>query len=122
MAYISVAMGGALGAVLRYLANQLIPLSKGGFPYATLMVNVLGSILIGVLYVVIVERAGLSGYWRELLIVGFCGGFTTFSTFSLEALQLWQSGHIQTAILYIVLSVVFCIVAALISISLMRLI
>lgn len=122
MAYLSVAVGGALGAMLRYFASQVMPQAKGAFPLTTLLVNVAGSFMIGCLYVLIVERSGVNGYWRELLIVGFCGGLTTFSTFSIEALQLWQSGHIQTAILYIVLSVFFCIVAALISISLMRII
>lgn len=121
MAYLAVAFGGALGAVLRYIIGQLIPQAKSGFPYATMFANLVGCLLLGAFYVLIVERSAMSGYWRELLIVGFCGGLTTFSSFSLEALQLWLAGHTQTALLYIVLSVVFCIVATLISISLLRL-
>ena len=121
MAYLSVALGGAFGAVLRYLITELVPQVKSGFPYATLIANLVGALLLGAFYVLIVERSGATGYWRELLMIGFCGGLTTFSAFSMDALQLWLSGHIQTAILYIVLSVVFCIVATLISISLLRL-
>jgi len=121
MAYLAVGLGGAFGAVLRYLIGQLIPQVKSGFPYATLFANLVGCLLLGAFYVLIVERSVVNGYWRELLIVGFCGGLTTFSSFSLEALQLWLSGHVQTALLYIVLSVVFCIVATLISISMLRL-
>lgn len=122
MGYLVVGIGGALGAVLRYTMSQLLPYTKSGLPLATLLVNVIGSFLIGVLYVLIVERSGDAGLWRELLIVGLCGGFTTFSAFSMETLHLWQSGQIQTALIYIVLSVVFCIVAALVAVSLTRLI
>ena len=121
MAYLFVALGGALGATLRYLIAQVLPQVKSGFPYATLLVNLVGCLLLGAFYVLIVERSDVSAYWRELLIVGFCGGLTTFSAFSLEALQLWLAGQAQTAILYIVLSVVFCIVATLVSITLLRL-
>lgn len=119
-AYLAVAAGGALGAVLRYSVGQWVAPVKSGFPFATFGVNLLGSILIGVLYVVIVERSGVNGYWRELLMVGFCGGLTTFSTFSLDAILLWQQGQAQTAILYVVLSMIFCIVAALVAIMLTR--
>lgn len=123
MGYLAVAIGGAIGASLRYFLGNLASSSdllKGNFPYATFAVNILGSFLIGVLYVLIVERAGLPSYWREILIVGFCGGFTTFSTFSLDAILLWQAGQVFNAILYVVLSVFFCIVAALVAIAAMR--
>ena len=122
IAYLSVALGGAVGATLRYVIGQILPPMKSGFPYATLVINVLGCLLIGALYVLIVERAAQDNYLRELLIVGALGGFTTFSTFSLETLHLWQSGQASMALLYIVLSVVFCIVATLTAVSLVRLI
>ena len=122
IAYLSVALGGATGAVLRFLVSQLLPQAKTGFPYATLLVNIVGCILIGVFYVFFVERYSGTAPWRELLVVGLCGGFTTYSAFSFEVLQLWQSGQVQTALIYIVLSVVFCIVATLVAVSLMRLV
>ena len=120
MAYLAVAVGGAVGATLRYFFSQIIPVAKSGFPYATLAVNVLGALLIGVFYVLIVERLGGANHLRELIIVGVLGGFTTFSTFSLDTLQLWQSGHTMAALMYVVLSLFFCIVATLVALSLTR--
>lgn len=121
MAYLSVAAGGAIGAVMRYFFGQIVPPAKSGFPYTTLMVNIVGAVLIGVCYVLIVERLGENNYWRELIMVGILGGFTTFSTFSLEAVQLWQSGQIMLTTMYVVLSIFFCILATLIAMSLTRL-
>ena len=109
--FAGVALGGALGASLRYLAVQLVETSSG-FPLATLLVNVLGSFLIGVCYVLIMEKAMLSELWRPVLMAGFLGGLTTFSAFSLEAVYLFEEGRWQMAISYVVFSMVFCILAA----------
>lgn len=109
--FLGVALGGALGASLRYLAVQLVE-TPSGFPIATLLVNVLGSFLIGVCYVLIMEKAMLSELWRPVLMAGFLGGLTTFSAFSLEAVYLFEEGRWQMAISYIVFSMVFCILAA----------
>jgi CrcB protein len=90
------------------------------FPYATLAVNVLGSFGMGLLFVVIVERAALPAEMRSLLMVGFLGAFTTFSTFSLDALSLWQNGQLSLALVYVLATVVLCLVAISSSIWLAR--
>jgi CrcB protein len=91
-----VAIGGAIGSVLRYLT-----VAAFGAPWAVVAVNVLGSFVIGVLFVVLATRAALS----PVLLAGVLGGFTTFSAFSLDALKLWQSGQTVQAVLYVGLSV-----------------
>lgn len=87
-----VALGGALGSVLRYLAISWI-----GAPVATLAVNVLGSFAMGVFFVGLSSRTHLS----PLLMAGVLGGFTTFSAFSLDAWKLWQSGQVTGAAVYV---------------------
>jgi CrcB protein len=100
---ILVAAGGAAGSVLRYLVSLGALRAFGpGFPWGTLAVNVAGSVVIGALAVVLTgPRAGLS----PLLVAGFLGGFTTFSTFSLDALRLWQGGQAGLAGAYVAGSV-----------------
>jgi CrcB protein len=120
---IFIALGGAGGAVTRYLMSNLIHASMTSkFPYATLIVNLVGSFLIGIIYVLIVEKAVLHPDWRSVLIVGFLGAFTTFSTFSLETINLLENGQIGAALVYIVFSVLVCIFAAWMGISLTRII
>ena len=107
---LAVAAGGALGALSRYGINGLLyPILGGRFPLGTLAVNVLGSVLMGVLYVLIVERSPLSLEWRNFLMVGFLGSLTTFSAFSLDALALWQNGHPLIAASYTLASVLLCL-------------
>ena len=112
---LAIAAGGAAGSVLRYWTSLGVHHLFGrGFPYGTLAVNMLGSLVIGVLYVLLVERSSLGAEWRAVLITGFLGGFTTFSTFSLEtALLLQQAEHFK-AVLNIALSVAVCLVATLV--------
>lgn len=122
MHWISVALGGALGAVCRYWVSIcLLPVSSYKFPFATLSVNVAGSLLMGVLYVLIVEKGGLPEQARNILMVGFLGAFTTFSTFSLDAISLWQNGGQLAALIYIISTVVLCLVAIIFAIWLTRL-
>jgi CrcB protein len=122
MHWLVVAVGGALGAMARYAVSILIfNVSSDKFPYATLTVNVLGSFIMGILFVIIVERAALPAEMRGLLMVGFLGAFTTFSTFSLDALNLWQNGHLFLALVYVIATVVLCLVAISCSIWLARL-
>lgn len=121
--WLAVALGGALGAVGRFGVNGLIyPLSGDHFPLGTLVVNVLGSVLMGICYVLIIDKALLPMEWRNFLMVGFLGAFTTFSTFSLDAMALWQNGHLFLAFSYILASVILCLAGAALAIFLTRLI
>jgi CrcB protein len=122
MNWIAVAIGGALGAMARYGVSTLVfDASSQRFPYATLSVNVLGSFLIGILFVLIVEKGLLPPEMRSILMVGFLGAFTTFSTFSLDALGLWQNGHLLLALVYALGTVVLCLAAISVAVWLTRL-
>ena len=115
--WIAVAFGGALGAMARYgLSTLLFDAASNKFPYATLTANVLGSLAVGIVYVVIVEKAMLPPEMRSLLMVCFLGAFTTFSTFSLDALGLWQNGHLALALAYVLGTVVLCLAAVTIAV------
>ena len=122
MHWISVALGGAVGAVCRYWVSvSLLPVSGYKFPFATLSVNVIGSLLMGILYVLIVEKGGLPDQTRNILMVGFLGAFTTFSTFSLDAISLWQNGGQLMALIYVFATVALCLIAIICAIWLTRL-
>jgi len=106
MQWLMIAIGGALGSVARYAAvSYLTPMLNYRFPFGTFIVNITGSFLIGVAYVVIVEKAIIPNEWRLFFITGILGGYTTFSSFSLEVLQTWQEGHPFNSILYATSSV-----------------
>ncbi|GAB0151656.1 fluoride efflux transporter CrcB [Marinobacterium sp. BA1] len=107
----AVALGGALGAVARYWVSGWLNNAGHPIPVGTLSVNVLGSFLMGVCFVLIFEKARLSPELRPLVMVGFLGAFTTFSTFSLETVAMISEGHIMSALIYISLSVLLCIAA-----------
>ncbi len=108
-----VAFGGALGAVARYLLASAIQSRVDhqvfGAPASTLLVNVIGSTLLGVLYVLIVEKSSINPQLQPMLMMGFLAAFTTFSTFSLDSVHLLEAGHYALAIGYIIASVVICI-------------
>ncbi len=107
MQWLMIAIGGALGSMARFAAvGYLTPMLNYRFPIGTFIVNILGSLLIGVAYVVLVEKAVLPNEWRLFFITGILGGFTTFSAFSLEMLQMWQEGHVLISIFYATSSVV----------------
>ena len=108
-----IALGGASGALARHLlANWVHGLWEGRLPLGTLLVNVLGSLAIGVIYVVLIEKQLLHSDWRAVLMVGFLGAFTTFSTFSLETIGLLESGHVLHAVGYMFGSAVVCVLCA----------
>lgn len=110
---IFIALGGAAGAVSRYLlANWVHQLWEGHLPLGTLLVNALGSLVIGIVYVVIIERELLHPDWRSVVMIGFLGAFTTFSTFSLETIHLIEAGQLLHAAAYTLLSVVVCVALA----------
>lgn len=109
---IAIASGGAIGAVLRYaIASGTHSLLGRGFPYGTLAVNIIGSLGIGVVYVLFLERLTLGPEWRAAVQVGLFGALTTFSTFSMETLLLLEGGETQKAVLNVVLSVSLCLAA-----------
>lgn len=111
MSFLFVALGGALGAVGRY-AISLIPV-KTEFPVLTLITNIIGAVLIGIITGIVSSKSSVSDntvlFWKT----GVCGGFTTFSTFSLEALTLLEKRSYVYGSIYIVLSVTFCILGVL---------
>jgi CrcB protein len=118
---IAIAAGGALGALLRYWVSNGVHAFLGrDFPYGTLAVNVLGSLAMGLLYVLLLERSAAGPEWRALLLVGVLGAFTTFSTFSIETLTLLEDGALLRASLNIALSVVVCIAAAWLGVNVAR--
>ncbi len=100
----TVALGGAIGASGRYLVNVTATRVIGhGYPAGTLIVNVLGSFLMGVLFVVLAKKGG--NVWAPFLMTGVLGGFTTFSAFSLDTLALFERGQVASAAGYVALSV-----------------
>jgi CrcB protein len=118
---LAIAGGGAAGALLRYwVSTGVYALIGRGFPYGTLVVNVLGSLLMGFLYIWLLERIPGGVAMRAFLLIGLLGAFTTFSTFSIETLNLMEAGQFAKALLNTVLSVVLCIAAAALGVMLAR--
>jgi len=106
-------MGGALGAVLRYsISSGIYNWFGRSFPYGTLVVNVLGSLAIGLLSVLLVHKFNVSQEIKLGLVVGVLGALTTFSTFSWDTLHLLEQGFVQRAFLNVLLNVIVCIAAA----------
>ncbi|HAD30602.1 MAG TPA: fluoride efflux transporter CrcB [Methylophaga sp.] len=117
----AIAVGGAVGAIMRFaMSNGVYKLFGRDFPYGTLAVNVLGSLLIGVLFILLIEKLAVAAEWRAGLLVGLLGAFTTFSTFSLETFTLMENGAFLKAGLNVFLSVVLCLAATWLGISLGR--
>lgn len=107
---IYIAGGGAAGALLRYgVSNGVHAVFGRGFPYGTLTANIVGSVLMGLGYVLLMERMDVEPHWRAAIMIGLLGAFTTFSTFSLETLNLIENGQQLKAALNILLSVALCI-------------
>jgi len=106
-------MGGALGAVLRYsISSGIYNWFGRSFPYGTLVVNVLGSLAIGILSILLVQKFNVSQEVKLGLVVGVLGALTTFSTFSWDTLHLLEQGFVQRAFLNVLLNVFVCIAAA----------
>ncbi len=105
LTYAAIAIFGVLGCWARYAMTQLVQAIYGNdFPYATLSINVLGSFLMGFLFIETLERLTFNPFIRTGILTGFLGGFTTFSTFEMEALLLTERGAPSSALLYMALS------------------
>lgn len=110
--YLLVAVGGGTGALIRYIAASAIMARFGGaFPRGTFVINVTGSFLIGFLMTLLTERLKLDPSWRLLLVVGFLGGYTTFSSFEWESYTTIRAGGLRTGMLNIVSSVMLGYIA-----------
>ena len=111
--YLAISVGGAFGCVARFYLEGLIPeIFGGGFPYATLTINVLGAFFMGFLFIETLERVAITPAVRTGVLTGVLGGFTTFSTFSMEVVLLVQQGEAARAALYVALSLAMGLGAA----------
>lgn len=116
-----IALGGALGAVGRYLAVAAVTATVGArFPWGTLLVNAAGSLLLGCAFVLIMEKWGGAPAWRSLVMVGFLGAFTTFSTYALEGFFLLTESRWTEALIYLLGSVILCLLGVAAGISATR--
>lgn len=119
--YLAIAVGGTLGCWARYWLTGFVQHAVGrGFPYATLLINVLGAFLMGFLFVETLERISLAPALRTGLLTGVLGGFTTFSTFAMETLLLVEEGAVIKAVLYVTLSLVLGLAGAFAGVYLAR--
>ena len=108
----AVFIGGGIGAMMRYLSSVVVQhFVKVNLPLVTFIVNILGCFVLGYLYVSFVEKVSCSNATKLALTVGFCGGLTTFSTFSLEIFKMIQNNQFMLALLYILLSVMLGVLA-----------
>ncbi len=111
--YLAIAVGGAVGACLRHAVTELVANLLGkAFPFGTLLINILGSLVLGLLYAVCSSGALAVFPWRALIGVGLLGAFTTFSTFSLDTVLLLQQGEWFKAVANVVLNVLLCLTFA----------
>lgn len=106
-----IGIGGGFGSIFRYLVSTgVYKLFGSQFPYGTFCVNAVGSFIIGFIFILLLDNvSGMADQLRALLIIGFLGGFTTFSSFSMETLNLIENGDVYRALLNIVLSVSVCL-------------
>jgi fluoride exporter len=117
----AVGTGGMLGALARYGIGRAWPMAPGGFPWSTLVINVTGSLLLGVVVALVIERWPPTRYVRPFAGVGMCGGYTTWSTFMTETALLVRAQRAGIAVAYVVVSVVVGLAATYAGIGLARL-
>jgi fluoride exporter len=108
--FLLVGLGGALGSALRYAAYLLLPVKT--FPWPTLVVNIIGSFVMGIVISLSIKNQDFLNNWKLFLATGICGGFTTFSAFSAENVALLQNGKYTIALTYILLSIVLGLTSA----------
>jgi len=117
--FLLVGLGGMIGSILRYAFALLI--KPGSFPYATLSVNIIGCLVIGIVMGLVLKNEALHQHWKLFFATGICGGFTTFSAFSLECFQLMEQERYLAMASYIVVSIVLGLAATFAGIQLTRL-
>lgn len=117
MNFIYVFLGGGLGAMTRYSISKILPTVEGGFPNATFIANVVSCIVLGLLMGTLMQKE-LSTKTQLILMTGFCGGFSTFSTFSAETFKLLEQGQFALALGYILSSIAICLVCIFIGMKL----
>jgi CrcB protein len=121
MNYVLVFIGGGLGSTLRYIINIVSPRLLGtAFPYHTFIINITGSIIMGLIAGYLAFKGDASQAWRLFLMTGVLGGYTTFSAFSLDAVLLYERGAIGLALFYVLGSVVFSIAGLFAGLALVR--
>ena len=121
MNYVLVFVGGGLGSVLRHIVNVLCARGIGlGFPYGTFVVNITGSLVMGLIAGYLAFKGEASQPWRLFLMTGILGGYTTFSAFSLDAALLYERGELGLAAFYVLGSVLFSILGLFAGLALVR--
>lgn len=121
MAYLIVFLGGGLGAALRHGINIASARAFGtGFPYGTLLINITGSLVMGLAAAYFAFKGDASQHWRLFLTTGILGGYTTFSTFSLDAALLYERGELGPAAIYVLASVALSIAGLFAGFALVR--
>jgi CrcB protein len=121
MAYLIVFLGGGLGAALRHGINLASARAFGtAFPYGTLLINITGSLLMGLVASYFAFKGDASQHWRLFLTTGILGGYTTFSAFSLDAALLYERGEVSAAAIYVVASVALSIAGLFAGFALVR--
>ncbi len=117
---LAVFIGGGMGSILRYGISQWLGTHASGFPIGTFCANVLSCVVLGWSWIYFSEQINLDPAYKLLILVGFCGGFSTFSTFSLETFRLLQNGQISVALLYVVFSILMCVLTLFVIAKMMK--
>jgi CrcB protein len=119
--FLSISLAAILGANLRYLLSRLAARELGpNFPYGTLFINIVGSFIVGLFLVWTTERVLLDPHWRLVVVVGFCGSFTTFSGYAFETMALFERGHLSLMLVNILANNALCLGAVLAGMALAR--
>ena len=117
----AIGIGGGLGALARYGSNAAAAQVLGfNFPWGTMMINIVGSFLMGLAVAKFMQIEGLSQEWRAFVTTGFLGGFTTFSAFSLDFVNLWERGEALYALAYMLASVIGSVLALFLALWIVR--